>query len=129
MLEAGSEGRKVMPAVQTVTQAEIGPRVLQVEGPVALDFYQASCPPCRTLEPRLEQVAREYQGRLPVYRVDLDRDMPVAEGFRVMSIPTILIFEGGKEVERLDGLITESALRTAFGGAAKRSQQTEAKGA
>lgn len=81
-------------------------------------FYQASCPPCRALEPRLERAARQYQDRLPVYRVDIDRDMPVAERFGVKSIPTILVFRSGKEVARLDGLTTDRDLIAAVDRAA-----------
>ncbi len=65
-------------------------------------------------EPRLERVARQYKDRLPVYRVDIDRDMPVAERFGVKSIPTILVVRGGREVARLDGLITDRDLTAAF---------------
>ncbi len=81
---------------------------------VVLDFYQASCPPCHALEPRLERVAAQYRRRVPVLRVDIDRDMAVAERFQVMSIPTVLILRGGREVERLDGLIHEPDLAAAF---------------
>ena len=66
------------------------------------------------LEPRLERVARPYAGRFPFYRVDIEQDMPVAERFGVMSIPTVLILRGGKEIERLDGLIREDDLAAAF---------------
>ncbi len=59
-----------MVRVQLLSGHEIEPKVHQASGPVALDFYQATCPPCRTLEPRLERVACEYAGRVPVYRVD-----------------------------------------------------------
>lgn len=107
-----------MPAVAIVTGGEIESTVLQASGPVVLDFYQASCAPCRLLEPRLERIAGRYAGRVPVYRVDIDRDLPVAERFGVMSIPTVLILRGGTEVERLDGLITDDALRAAFDRAA-----------
>lgn len=109
-----------MLSIETVTAADIETKVLHAEGPVVLDFYQASCPPCRALEPRLERVAREYRGRLPVYRVDLDRDLAVAECFGVRSIPTILILKDGKEVDRLDGIITERDLRAAFDQASRR---------
>ncbi len=49
-----------------------------------------------------------------IYRVDIDRDLPVAQRFGVMSIPTVLVLRAGKEVARLDGLITEDDLRAAF---------------
>ncbi len=103
-----------MAAVATVTERDFDSKVLRTPGAVALDFYQASCPPCQALEPRLERVAGEYAGRLPVYRIDIDRDMPLAERFGVQSIPAILILRAGKEVQRLDGLITDRELRAAF---------------
>lgn len=103
-----------MAKVVTLTTNEIESKVLHEPGPFALDFYQASCAPCRVLAPRLERVAQAYAGQLPVYRVDIDRDLWVAQRFGVMSIPTVLIVRAGKEVERLDGLIREVDLRAAF---------------
>jgi thioredoxin len=100
--------------IENITSGEIQSKVLDAPGPVALDFYQESCPPCHVLEPRLEKVARRYEGLLSVYRVDVDRDLPVAESFEVMSIPTVLILKDDEEVERLDGLIREKDLRSAF---------------
>jgi thioredoxin 1 len=66
-------------AVQTVTADDVELKVLRSPGPAVLDFYQAGCPPCQVLEPRLGRVAEQYAGRVPVYRVDIDRDMAVAE--------------------------------------------------
>jgi thioredoxin 1 len=106
-----------MGTIQPLTKQELESNVLQAKGSVVLDFYQASCPPCRALEPRLERVARRYADQVSIYRVDIDRDLSVAEQFGVMSIPTVLVLRSGKEVERLDGLITESQLITAFGRA------------
>lgn len=104
-------------AIKTIGADQIETRAVGVPGPVALDFYQATCPPCRTLEPRLECVAAQYAGRLPVYRVEIDHDMPVAQRFGVMSIPTVLILCDGREAQRLDGLITERDLTAAFDAA------------
>lgn len=104
--------------IETITSGEVDSRVLEVPGPAVLDFYQESCPPCHVLEPRIERVARQYEGRVPVYRVDIETDMPAAERFNVMSIPTVVVFRGGEEIERLDGLITESELNAAFRRAA-----------
>lgn len=109
-----------MASVKPVTSADLQSRVLGVPDPVVLDFYQASCPPCRAPEPRLERVAQQYEGRLPVYRVDLDRDMPLAERFGVKSIPTVLIVRDGREVARLDGLITDAELNAGFDGTLAR---------
>lgn len=100
--------------VGTIAAGEVDAKVLQAKGVVALDFYQASCAPCRALEPRLERVAPLYANRIPVYRVDVDRDPGVAERFSVMSLPTILFLRDGHKVERLDGLVIEADLRGAF---------------
>ena len=100
--------------VETVRGADIDSKVLRSSRPVFLDFYQASCAPCRALEPRLEQVADQHKGRVKVYRVDLEVDMPVAERFRVTSIPTVIVFRDAQEVARLDGLITTEQLRKTF---------------
>jgi thioredoxin len=107
-------GGCALATIQTVASRDVESKVLHAPGAVALDFYQATCAPCRVLEPRLMRVAEQYRGRIPIYRVDIDRDLPVAQRFRVMSIPTVLILKAGKEVERLDGLITEDQLQSAF---------------
>jgi len=101
-------------AVAGITANEVETKVLKAPGAVALDFCQASCPLYRSLEPRLERIARQYKGRLPAYRVDIDRDMPVAERFGVKSIPTVLVVRGGKDVARVDGLITDQDLTALF---------------
>ncbi len=108
-----------MANIQTVIADDIDSKVLKAPGAVVLDFYQASCAPCRALQPRLERFAERYNGRVPVYRVDLDRDMKVAERFGVKSIPTLIVFHAGKELNRLDGLIRDEDLTAAFDAATK----------
>jgi thioredoxin 1 len=103
-----------MPTIQPLRGDELEAKLIQANGPVVLDFYQESCRPCHALTPRLERVARQYEGQLPIYRIDVDQDMPIAERFGVMSLPTVLVLDGGKEVERLDGLIREEDLKRAF---------------
>lgn len=105
--------------IQPLNAKDFSAKVLQTDTPVVLDFFQERCPPCHVLTPRLERVAAEYEGRLPIYRIDIDHDMPLAERFRVMSLPTVLILENGQEVERLDGLIREDELRASFGRVAR----------
>lgn len=79
-----------------------------------LDCYQASCPPCRVMDRLRERLAQQYMGRLPVYRVDVERDILVGERFRVQSIPTTIVLHEGKEVERLDRLISDNNLKSTF---------------
>lgn len=112
-----------MAGIETVTAADFDIRLLKAPGAVVLDFYQASCAPCRALEPRLERVARQFHDAVPAYRIDIDRDLAIAERFRVSSLPTVLVLRAGKEAERLDGLISERDLVAAF-ERAKAAAQT-----
>jgi thioredoxin 1 len=103
-----------MATVEPLTHDELDANVLHAPGPIVLDFYQAGCAPCRALEPRLERVAAQYLGRVRVYRVDLEHDLSLAERFGVRSLPTVLMIRGGREIDRLDGLIREPELSAAF---------------
>ena len=79
-------------------------------GLVLLDFWQASCAPCRALEPRLETFARERRGQFTGYRIDIDTDQTTPAAYGVLSIPTLLWLRDGREVIRLDGLIRDADL-------------------
>jgi thioredoxin len=85
-----------------------------MQAPVAVvDFYQASCPPCRVLEPKLDRIANHYPS-VAAFRVDIDRNMEIAERLGVRSIPTVLVLERGRETRRVDSLITDADLEEVF---------------
>jgi len=84
------------------------------DGLVLLDFWQASCAPCRALEPRLERFAANHPGRFTGYRIDVDTDTDTVAKYGVMSIPTILLLRDGQEIDRLDGLIRDQDLEDAL---------------
>lgn len=104
-----------MQIIETLTTRDVeSPAWSSTTTPVVIDFYQASCPPCRVLEPRLERVASQYHGVVRVFRVDIERDLALAQRFGIRSLPTVLAFRDGREVQRLDGLITERELSATF---------------
>jgi thioredoxin 1 len=80
---------------------------LEVPGLVLLDFWQASCAPCRALEPRLEQIAQRRSGGFLGCRIDVEANPDAAGAFDVQSIPTLILVRDGREVTRLDGLIRD----------------------
>jgi thioredoxin 1 len=84
--------------------------VLQAAGPVLVDFYGAWCPPCQALEPVLRELARDY----PVCKVDIGEAPELASLHGVMAVPTLLVFQGGKEVRRFVGLQSGRNLRQAL---------------
>jgi thioredoxin-like negative regulator of GroEL len=87
---------------------------LDVPGLVLLDFWQASCVPCRALEPRLEQIAQRRSGEFLGYRIDVGANPAAAGDFDVQSIPTLILLRDGREVTRLDGLIRDHDVEEAL---------------
>lgn len=71
--------------------------------PVLVDFSATWCQPCKALAPTIDAVAGEYQGRLDVYKVDIDNARETASNFGINSVPTCVFFKEGKEVDRFVG--------------------------
>lgn len=74
------------------------------EGIVLIDFFAEWCPPCRMLEPILEELASEMQGKMRLCKIDIDQAQTVTSEFQVTSVPTLILFKNGKEVNRSEGL-------------------------
>ena len=75
-----------------------------------VDFFATWCGPCKMLGPVLEQVADEVKDKANIVKLDIDGSMDIAKQFGVMSVPTMVIFKDGKEVERIVGLRQKSQI-------------------
>jgi thioredoxin 1 len=82
--------------------------VLKADRPVLVDFYADWCGPCRMLAPAIEKLAKEYQGRVVVCKVNVDNLSAIAGQYGIQGIPAVLVFDKGKEVERLVGVRSQS---------------------
>jgi thioredoxin 2 len=78
--------------------------------PVLIDFWAAWCGPCRMVAPTIEQLAKELAGKVIVGKLDVDANQVTAGRFRVQSIPSLLIFKGGREVDRIVGVQSREAI-------------------
>ena len=79
-----------------LTSENFGAEVLESDVRVLVDFYAIWCGPCRMLAPIIEELAEELAGKVKVCKMDVDEDPELAEEYGVFSIPTLMVFKGGK---------------------------------
>lgn len=94
------------------TSADFEKEVLQSDKPVLVDFFADWCGPCKMMAPVVEQLAEELEGKAKVGKLNIDENMDIAEKYRVMNIPTFLIFKDGQEKERIVGAVSKNELKT-----------------
>ncbi|HSW02836.1 MAG TPA: thioredoxin [Sedimentisphaerales bacterium] len=87
-----------------VTDDSFASEVLGSDVPVLVDYWAPWCGPCRMAAPVLEKIAGEYDGRLKVCKVNIDDNREIAMQYRIMSIPTMLLFKDGEMVDQITGV-------------------------
>ncbi|MGI6669019.1 MAG: thioredoxin [Acetivibrionales bacterium] len=82
--------------------------VLNSDKPVIVDFWASWCGPCRMVAPIMEQLAQEYNGKAVIGKVNVDEESDLAAKFRIMSIPTIILFKNGQAADKIIGVRPKS---------------------
>lgn len=113
----GQEAYDAMPQVRTA--GEFAVAVEQAKRPVLVDFGATWCPSCRALAPRLGTISRDYHGKVDFARIDVDQAGGLARAHGAHTIPLVLVFVNGKEVNRFVGLLEEQIYRDALDAAIK----------
>ncbi|MEV6874919.1 thioredoxin [Amycolatopsis sp. NPDC051128] len=93
-----------------VTDATFVDEVLTSEKPVLVDFWATWCGPCKMVAPVLEEIAAENGEKLTVAKIDIDENPNTPRDYQVMSIPTLILFQGGKPVKQIVGAKPKAAL-------------------
>jgi thioredoxin 1 len=103
-----------MGQVTEITDLNFDAEVLQSSEPVFVDFWAPWCGPCRMIAPIVEQLAEENPGSIKFAKVNVDESPNTAGGYGVNSIPTLVIFKNGQEIERLVGVQPKRRLQEAI---------------
>jgi len=90
-------------SVMQVNSGNFEKEVIKADKPVLLDFYADWCGPCKLAAPILDELAKEYEGKVMIGKLDVDGNQDIAGKYGVMSIPTVIVFDKGEEVNRQIG--------------------------
>jgi thioredoxin len=97
-------------SVVEINDSSFQHEVLESTKPVLVDFWATWCGPCRMLAPTVEKIAEQYSESAAVVKMNVDDNPSTAEAYGIRSIPTLILFSGGKEVERLIGAASKESI-------------------
>ncbi len=96
---------------KTVMDTNFEEEVLKNSKPVLVDFWAPWCGPCRAIAPVVEELAKEYEGKVDIVKMNVDENPNTANKYRIRAIPTLILFKGGEIVAQVTGAVAKSSLK------------------
>ncbi len=96
--------------LMTITDDNFQSEVLASKEPVLVDFWAAWCGPCKAIGPAVEELAREYKGKIKVGKMDIDAQQGVPQKYGIMSIPTLILFKNGQVADQIVGAVPKTKI-------------------
>ena len=95
-----------------IKSSEFDNIVLKSEVPVLVDFFATWCGPCKMIAPSIDQLSIEMEGKAKVVKIDIDESGDLAGNYKVMSVPTLMFFKGGKAVDQIVGAVAKTTMES-----------------
>lgn len=103
-----------MAEIQRTSESTFQQEVLDAGLPVLVDFTAVWCQPCKMLDPIVKQLADDWEGKVKVFKLDVDDNPQIAMDYQIMGVPTLMLFKGGQPVERVSGYQPKDRLQNKF---------------
>lgn len=97
--------------VHEVTSATWDQEILKASGLVMIDFWAVWCGPCRIIAPTVEELAKEYAGKVKIMKLNTDENPDIASKYKIMGIPTLMFFKDGQKVDQVVGAVPKPQLK------------------
>ena len=97
-----------------VTDAEFESQVLKADKPVLVDFWASWCAPCLAIAPAIEELAGDYDGKVVVAKMDVDKSPATPGRYGIRAIPTLIVFKDGQVVEQITGAVGKAVIESAI---------------
>ncbi len=98
--------------IVNLTSSTWDQEVTEYKGIVMVDFWAVWCGPCRMIAPTIEELAKDYAGKLKVGKLNTDENADIASRFKIMGIPTIIFFKDGQKVDQIVGAVPKPQLKS-----------------